>query len=140
MHHCIESATILGSETARLARDMETLDQHLKEGDADYSQEDALTDELQNLHQFANSDDGAALYEQLKTLNEQLEAAGVKAFGDMEESSYRREGGSGDWVVPALKEDIEACKTELQMQVGVIPAKDGRNPLYFSFPVPPPGE
>ena len=112
----IESATILGSETAQLARDMETLGHHLRGGE-DYSQEDALTDELNNLHDFANSDDGAALYEQLKKLNEQLEASGVKAFGEMEEASYRKQGGTGDWVVPALKEDIEACKTELQMQV-----------------------
>jgi hypothetical protein len=60
-------------------------------------------------------EDGQALFDRLKSLNQQLEEAGVKAFGDLQAADYRK--ANGEWSVNALMEDIQACIMEMEMQV-----------------------
>ena len=51
-------------------------------------------------------------------------ATGVKAFGDLDESSYKTSGQQ--WNINALTEDIEACKIEMQLQVRMLFAESLR--------------
>jgi hypothetical protein len=65
---------------------------------------------------------GQALFDNLKALNHRLEEAGVKAFGELQASSYRK-GGDGEWNIDALREDIQVCLAEIEMQVRTFFAK-----------------
>jgi hypothetical protein len=54
------------------------------------------------------------LWSELIRLNSMLEAKGIKAFGDIEESMYKKK--DGEWTVEALEEDVKVCLEELALQ------------------------
>ena len=118
--------------TERLKKDIDSLSSHLQSEDmlrsnaadsVSLSHEEA-EDLFSQMKELADSESGQRLFEHLKQLNEVLEGSGVKAFGDLDESSYKTSGQQ--WNINALTEDIEACKIEMQLQVRMLFAESLR--------------
>jgi hypothetical protein len=109
--------------TDRLMKDIDSLGSHLRnDGSSDdgagnaaglrNEEAEALFSQMKGL---ADSPEGGQLFEYLKNLNQVLESSGVKAFGDLDESSYKT--SQHQWNIDALTEDIQACKEEMKLQV-----------------------
>ncbi len=128
--------------TDRLKKDIDSLGSHLRNGaSSDKSTGNAagLSDEeaeaiFSQMKGLADSPEGDQLFEYLKNLNEVLESSGVKAFGDLDQSSYKT--AKQEWNIDALTEDIQACKEEMKLQVSIhSPRVEGWVPctLYGSW-------